>query len=323
MRLEYGKQTTFKMDYIPYGSQEKKSIELPSISYAASRKNFSKRHSLPFDQDFYGRFKTPEEKYQFKQINSTTALLTVKTFSIGGHAKDPKHLKYVAFLDSCFQYLQQQPEITNLIVDVRANGGGSDPNDQITYSYLAPKPFVENTEAWVSANKIPYWKYIDLDIFFLAKPIARIMYTKSLRKEFSIEKDGRYYQGEDDDNIPRQPSPYGFKGTVYLLISPRVASAGSMFAAMVAGNTDAIIVGEETMGTYHGHNGHTSIGYTLPKSKISTYFSVVNLKQDVQPKANQVVGYGVRPHHQVSQSIADFMENRDTQMNHVLKLITP
>ena len=69
-----------------------------------------------------------------------------------------------------------------------------------------------------------------------------------------------------------------------MLISPAIASAGSLFAAMVAGNENTFTIGEETMGGYYGHNGHTPLAYKLPKSKISTFFSVVNLEQDVPKK---------------------------------------
>ncbi len=72
-----------------------------------------------------------------------------------------------------------------------------------------------------------------------------------------------------------------------LLTSPRIASAGSLFAAMLAGNENTTTIGEETMGGYYGHNEHTPLEYKLPKSKIIKKFSVVNLEQDVPPKENQ------------------------------------
>ena len=94
-----------------------------------------------------------------------------------------------------------------------------------------------------------------------------------------------------------------------------------MFGSMLASTPNTITVGEETMGTYHGHNGHIPIRYRLSKSKIKTSFSIVNLKQDVPEKENQPYGYGIMPDHKVTQSFEDFMSNEDTIMKFTLDLI--
>jgi C-terminal processing protease CtpA/Prc len=141
-----------------------------------------------------------------------------------------------------------------------------------------------------------------------------------LKEEYPILK-GKIYPQDLKFNRLLHPDNNTFKGQIYLLISPRVASAGSLFASLVAAKTNAIIIGEETMGVYFGHNGHTPIEYELPNTKIKTQFSIVNLEQDVPKKPNQIFGRGVIPDVVVKQSFDDFMENRDTQMEYVLKLI--
>jgi len=82
-----------------------------------------------------------------------------------------------------------------------------------------------------------------------------------------------------------------------------------------------VIIGEESAGGFYGHNGHTSISYILPKSKIKTTFSVVNLEQYVIEKTNQIHNRGIIPDIIVSQSFEDYLEHKDTQMNYVLDLI--
>jgi C-terminal processing protease CtpA/Prc len=106
-----------------------------------------------------------------------------------------------------------------------------------------------------------------------------------------------------------------------LLISPKVASAGSLFAAMLAGNENTITVGEETMGGYYGHNGHFPLSYKLPKSKIVLTFSIVNLEQDVPKKENQKYYRGIIPDYEITQTFDDYLKNADTQMNFTMKLI--
>jgi len=108
---------------------------------------------------------------------------------------------------------------------------------------------------------------------------------------------------------------------VYLLISPRVASAGSLFAALLAGNENTVTVGEETMGGYYGHNGHTPLSYRLPHSKLVTEFSIDNIEQDVPLKSNQRYNRGVIPDYKVAQGFQDFLDHRDVQLEFVLELI--
>ncbi len=108
---------------------------------------------------------------------------------------------------------------------------------------------------------------------------------------------------------------------MYLLINPSIGSAGSMFSAMVRGNTNALPIGEETEGGYYGHNGHQPMGYDLPHTKIRTVYSIVNLEQDVPVLEKQPFGRGIIPEHFVEQTFDDFMNNKDTQMEFLLNLI--
>ena len=90
---------------------------------------------------------------------------------------------------------------------------------------------------------------------------------------------------------------------------------------MVAGNTNTTTIGEETTGGYYGHNGHSSLRYKLPKSKIITTFYVVNLEQDVPVKENQKYARGIIPDYEITQPFDDFIKNTDTQLNFTLELI--
>ena len=118
---------------------------------------------------------------------------------------------------------------------------------------------------------------------------------------------------------PKQPA---FKGHLYLLIDENVASAASHLASLVKGYArNVTIVGVETVGGYYGHNGHMSLIYELPHSKIKTKFSIVYVDQDAPLKADQPIGRGIIPDHTVWPTFKDFLENRDTQMEYVRQLI--
>ena len=316
--LEYGPKENFLVEYSLPNQTKKLSKTIAGISNEERKENFKKRHSFPSDSLFYNKIK---DKYSFKIISQNTALLAVHSFAIGGNAQAKEHLVYKKYLDSCFQMLAVHPEIKNLIVDVRNNGGGSDPNDLVTFSYLTQKTYRENKSAFINFQKIPFLSYFVYEETEAEKKLEeKNDFEAELKEEYPILK-GKIFPQDPKFNLVLQPDKNTFKGQIYLLISPRIASAGSLFASLVAGKTSAIVIGEETMGGYYGHNGHTPIEYELPNTKIKTQFSIVNLEQDVPKKPNQMFGRGIIPDYKVSQTFDDFIKNRDAQMEYVLKLI--
>jgi len=318
-RLNYGLQNTFKVVYRKNKVDTSEEILLNSVSYAKYYQRFNGRHSRPFDQIYYADL-AKNQKYSFNQIDSLSGILTIHSFGMGNESS-AEHKEYAKFLDSVFTNIKRT-KLKNLIVDVRQNGGGDDPNDLITYSYLTEKKFQENKDAWISFEKIPLLKYYNIGIPKFIRPLVVGKYNRQLQEIFPLEKNGKFYQDENsDDHKIRLPNQNAFKGKIYLLVSPAVASAGSLFASMVAGNENTIVIGEETAGGYYGHNGHTPLEYKLPKSKIVTRFSIVNLEQDVPEKENQYYNRGIIPDIKINQSYNDFLNNKDTQLNYVKQLI--
>lgn len=318
-RLNYGLKNQFIIEYKTRKSKEIKKEKLTSISYKDYYKNVNKRYSGIFDAANYKDWQE-DEIYTFKSIDKETGILIINDFGLGDE-NDSRHLRYVTFLDSVFTNIKKK-NLKNLIVDVRYNGGGTDPNDLVTYSYLTNRNFSENKQAWISFKKIPYLKYIDSKYPRFLRPLGVGKFNREFQKEFPEEKNGKFYQNTTSaDHIIRTPNKNAFNGNVYLLISPRVASAGSLFAAMVAGNNNTIVIGEETMGGYYGHNGHIDLDYILPKSKLEIGFFVVNLEQDVPKKENQTYNRGIIPDYNVTQTYEDYLQQKDSQMNFVLNLI--
>lgn len=318
-RLNYGIQKDFKVTYRINNGKKGKTKIISSVSLSEYLENFNKRYSKPYDQIYYDDL-TESQKYKYDRIDSLTGILTIHTFSMGNEVSK-EHKKYHAFLDSTFTKVRKD-SIKNLIVDVRQNGGGTDPNDVVTYSYLASRNFQESRQCWIVFNKIPMLRYYNISAPRFLRWLGVGKFNRHFRKRFPIQKGDMFLMSsKENEKQIRKPSEKSFTGRIYLLVSPAVASAGSLFAGMVAGNTNTITIGEETMGGYYGHNGHTSFEYILPKSKLVTEFSIENIEQDVVDKSNQIFGRGVIPDFIVSQSFEDFLENKDTQMEFVLDLI--
>ncbi len=316
-RIEYGPQTYFAVGYRSPVTHATSQQTVRAVPYAVYKRAFAARHSQPSDRSF---FDDMPHKYTFQMFpQRATAVLTLNTFDIGeDHSRG--HRQYAQFLDSCFALLRSSPAITNLLVDARGNGGGDDDNDMLTFSYLASAPFHENKGATMSFSRVPYRQYLTIkkDTAERAALVADI--AQEVQTDFTIGSDGKPRENGHGNPIFK-PKPNRFQGQLYLLISPRMASAGSMFAAMVRGNTSAVVIGEETMGGYYGHTGHGSLDYTLPYTGIDVTFFRVDLVQDVPWRSRQPVGHGVLPDYTVSQSPADFLANRDTQLQFALQLI--
>ena len=318
-RLHYGLKDRFEIAYKTSDSDTLGSVELTSVSYADYYKRFNNRYSKPYDQIYYNDLED-DKKYTYKKMDSQTGMLTIYSFGIGGE-QSVAHKNFVAFLEDVFTKVEEE-NIQNLIIDVRQNGGGTDPNDLVTYSYLADRDFQENTKAWISFHKIPLLKYYNTKVPRFVRPLGVGAYNKEFQEIFPVDKEGHYFQNAHSNDHKRWvPNQKAFKGNIYLLVSPAIASAGSLFAAMLAGTKNTTTIGEETMGGYYGHNGHTPLSYKLPKSKIVTQFSIVNLEQDVVQKSNQIRGRGIIPDYNVSQTFSDFMEHKDTQLNTTLAMI--
>ncbi len=319
-RFHYGLQDSYKVSFKSKKTNQIQQITLKSIGFIDYYKNFNNRYSKPFDESTYRDFGIGE-KYNFKKIDPTTSILTVNSFAIGGNAESPEHHTFVKYLDSVFIKVKES-NIKNLIVDIRRNGGGTDPNELVLYEYLTDRNFSENKTAWVSFQKIPFLRYIETKVPSFLRPLGVIKYNKYFKQEFPINKDGKFYQGPlSEDHTIRKPNKNAFTANIYLLISPEVASAGSNFGSLVASNKNTVVIGEESAGGFYGHNGHTPISYILPKSKIKTTFFVVNLEQYVIEKTNQIHNRGIIPDIIVSQSFEDYLDHKDTQMNYVLDLI--
>lgn len=302
--LAMGEQDYFTVEYIERGSGETRKEKIESVPYAIFYKNYKERHSKDFESWM-------DEDYSYYFLDSiNTGLLNIHTFGMGGPDSEG-HKKYASFLDSVFTILKEQ-KIEKLIVDIRDNGGGNDPNDILLYSYLTKRNFRENKSAFTIFQEIPFREhYADDDIDEL--PLE-------LKEEHSIFRNGRYYQNESFNKV-WEPRENAFHGKLILMVDPFVASAGSLFASMVKSDENTVVIGEETLGGYYGHTGHIPVTYALPNSKLNLTFSIVDLEQDVEELHDEKPGDGIIPDFEVVQTYEDFMNHRDTQLNFAIEKI--
>lgn len=316
---EYGIKDSFAICFVAPGSSQQQTVTAPAVSLEEQKANFILRHSAPVDSVIDYKV---QPKYSFKMVNPSTGLLNLRIFTMATGADDPAFPVYVAFIDSVFQALGNN-NVSNLILDIRGNPGGSDPTFEQPMMYLTDSSFKENTLAYtIFDNGIPYEEYFwGISTAEKMDSTGKADGKRMLKDYFPGLHNGRNMQNPYYNPVynPKRP---GFKGKLYLLIDEDVASAGSHLASLVkAYARNVTIVGVETVGGYYGHNGHMSLIYELPHSKIKTKFSTVYVVQDAPVKPDQPEGRGIIPDYTVWPAFSDFMQNRDTQMEYVLRLI--
>ena len=300
--LAYGPQQSFTINYRDSSGIRQKTLE--AVDYKTAIANYKRR--------FVPVYEKSSSDYSFHYLDQT-GVLTISTFALGG-PKSEGHKKYAAFLDSVFSDLKHR-NIQNLIVDVRENGGGNDPNDLLLYSYLTKREFRENRSAFTLFQSVPFKK------FYLEEETDEIKdLEETLQEEHAIQKDGKFYQNETF-NAFWTPKPNAYSGKIYLLISPFVASAGSLFASMVKSDEGTVVIGREALGGYYGHTGHISVTYQLPNTELQLSFSIVDLEQDVEKLPDQSYGDGVKPDFTAEQTIEEYLQSTDAVLEFALKQI--
>jgi hypothetical protein len=86
-------------------------------------------------------------QYEYRQLDSTTGLLSLRDFGITDEAK------YYGFFDSVFRQLRDT-SIGHLIIDARDNPGGGDDYGSEVIKYLYHRPFQAYSKSYYEKSKI-------------------------------------------------------------------------------------------------------------------------------------------------------------------------
>jgi C-terminal processing protease CtpA/Prc len=246
---------------------------------------------------------TRQEKLQYirsLEFDSSFALMTINSFSKG-------HLK--TFFKRSFRELRKS-KTKNLVIDIRANGGGDIIKSVLLTKFLRNTPFkVADTAYAVSQNLRPYTKYISNGFI---NNIGLFLVTHK-------EKDGKYHFGYWERHTFRPKRKNHFNGNVYVLINGLTFSASSLFCNAVKGQKNVQLVGEETGGGWYGNSGIMIPDITLPNTKIRVRLPFFKL---VQYQHVPFKGTGVIPDIYVGPDWRDILKGVDTKLKKVEQIIS-
>lgn len=291
-RLVYGKSKEYILEIEKPGTGEQHTVSIPSIRFT----RFKGKNALYAPKHFaYNDFK-------FELVNDSVAYLSVPGFGNGD-------MDYAAFYQKSFKQIDSLG-IEHLIIDVQANGGGTEGNETLLFSYLSdsviqkykrvtmlPKPYGHNkNDAGLIEDK---WQIQD---------------TIATRGTYTLYSDyysDLYYEAPDPELI--------FHGKVYTLISGTTFSGGAEFASMLKMTNRSLFIGEETGGTYEGNVSGYSETITLPNSKIEIQIPTVHFQINVNPA---VRGRGVMPDYEVPETWSDYLQTKNAKKAFTIDLIT-
>ena len=232
-------------------------------------------------------------------IDSALSLMTINSFSKG-------HLK--SFFKRSFRKLRRQ-ECKNLVIDIRANGGGDINNYVLLTKFLRNTSFkVADTAFSISKNFRPYTRYISAGFF---DNTGLFFVTRK-------KKDGNYHFGYWERHTFSPKGRNHFNGSVYVLTNGLTFSASSLFCNAVKGQQNITLVGEETGGGWYGNSGIIIPDIILPNTKLRVrlpFFRIVQYHHIAEK------GTGVMPDIYISPVLNDAVNGVDTKMERVKEMI--
>ena len=272
---------------LPYFSPDPDSVKKRTQRRIASRKQWTRQQRL--------------ERIRSLEIDSNYALMTVNTFS-GGHLK--------SFFRRSFRQLRKRGD-SNLVIDLRANGGGDIVKSVLLTRYLRNTPFKVADSAYaISRTFRPYTSHISRGFL---NNLGLLFVTNK-------KKDGNYHFGYWERHYFKPRRKNHFDGNVYVLINGLTFSASSLFCNAVKGQPNITLVGEETGGGWYGNSGILIPTVTLPNTGLRLRLPLFRLVQFEHEVAHK--GSGILPDIPVGPDWRDVLKGVDTKIEAVKKIIS-
>ncbi len=226
--------------------------------------------------------------------------------------------KHTQIIDSIFNYISDN-KIQNLIIDIRDNAGGAGSN--YLYSYLTEEDFVFVDSAFVRIRKFKYAKKYSRSSKFISliNKISWLLTKKITNDRYLVKKNLITKQLGADEMGIQHPSPINnYTGKIYLLINGLTLSEASIFSSIIHYNKRAVIIGEESGGSYYGPTSSIVPKIELPLTKIQFTIPLVEINT---PVSGIDYGKGTIPHYFIEEDINNRIKNIDTILNFTIELI--
>jgi|GEM_PF-6434133 len=213
-----------------------------------------------------------------------------------------------SFLHDIFNTLREK-NAGYLIIDLRNNTGGNSTLGKNLIAFLTDK------------------KIKDYDGYIKLSPLLKKTYGDRFRKIFDTYPIGAKVTDSQQEEISGEESVFKelelrkkpesrFAGKVILLTAYSTYSAAETFTVLMKDNALGTVVGEPTG---NGGNGPIdTLKFNLPNSKIEVH---VSFAFRIRPDTDEKCAKQVEPNIRVSQTVSDYLNNRDTVLELVKQMI--
>jgi len=289
-RLVYGKTKNYIIEIENHQTKKIQKLNIPAIRFF----NFKQKNAK------FGKKKFRYNQFETTIINDSIAYLSIPNF----HA----NLDYEEYYIKAFQKIKKN-NIKHLILDIQANGGGTEGRENLLFSYLSDSVFSKYKA--VTMLPKPYHINKKEKDYILDKWQLKGAFAK--RGAYTLQSD--YYSLKYQK--PNKKLIYNEK--LYVLISGKTFSGGAEIASLLKMTNRATFIGEETGGAYQGNVSGYSETIKLPNTKIKIEIPTVNFQINVNP---QIKGRGIMPDYTIPETQNDYLNEQNSKLNFALKLIT-
>lgn len=241
---------------------------------------------------------TPGYGYLKIDTATQTAYLRLNTFS-GSQIQ--------RFIRKSFETIAAQ-KASNLVLDLRDNGGGRIQYSILLGRYLAHQPFRVADSVSAVSFRFPHARYVQASWFY--KLFGWMLVHKN--------EDGRLHHGMLERQQHRPKKKHHYNGPLYVLTGGRSFSASILLLQYLRERPQMLKVGEETGGGARGNSAVMTPNITLPHTGIRARLPLFRLVTDASLPHN---GRGIVPDVWVPYNSADIRRGSDTQLKAVMKII--
>lgn len=261
--------------------------------------------ALSYELDYYKRMLQAYRKnWDFKELNDSTVLLTVNTFTLND-----------VEVDDIVSKIGENVQKENMIIDLRLNPGGHvSAMNRLLSVFIDTTSVALNQYAMVNSNaSYESFKYsLNYD-----QSIAPFEEFKQIEGKKGFYADSEY---PVNDIVPDSLTHY--PGKVYILTSDQSCSAATVFASVLVRNHRAVTVGRETGTAYHYVTAMKFADIQLPNSKIQVHIPLVKEVFDDVVNERAPYGRGLLPDYEVPVTYEEFFTAKnDIILEKALELI--